>query len=123
MGQIIVYGDLFVDEDWARKQWKTLHPSQIRFPGNNNIDFNELLTVNEWMELVQYTGKLYNLLTGENSDRMSLNRLNIYFDVPQLPKMEQNESELTERCWKGYTQKGMKTMFGKRYPNCVKKKK
>jgi hypothetical protein len=37
-------------------------------------------------------------------------------------KEEQNESELTERCWKGYTQKGMKTMFGKRYPNCVKKK-
>ena len=34
-----------------------------------------------------------------------------------------NEAELTEKCWKGYTQKGMKTMFGKRYPNCVKKKK
>jgi hypothetical protein len=33
------------------------------------------------------------------------------------------ESEITEKCWKGYTQKGMKTMFGKRYPNCVKKKK
>jgi hypothetical protein len=32
------------------------------------------------------------------------------------------ETELTEKCWKGYTQKGMKTMFGKRYPNCVKKK-
>jgi len=38
-------------------------------------------------------------------------------------KGEQNESELTEKCWKGYTQKGMKTMFGKRYPNCVKKTK
>jgi hypothetical protein len=38
-------------------------------------------------------------------------------------KEVQNESELTERCWKGYTQKGMKTMFGKRYPNCVKKTK
>ena len=34
-----------------------------------------------------------------------------------------NEEEITERCWKGYTQKGMKTMFGKRYPNCVKKTK
>jgi hypothetical protein len=33
------------------------------------------------------------------------------------------EGEITERCWKGYTQKGMKTMFGKRYPNCVKIKK
>ena len=27
-----------------------------------------------------------------------------------------------EACWKGYEKKGMKTMFGKRYPNCVKKK-
>ena len=32
-------------------------------------------------------------------------------------------SELTEKCWPGYEQKGMKTMFGKRYPNCVKKTK
>jgi len=36
---------------------------------------------------------------------------------------EIREEELTEKCWKGYTQKGMKTMFGKRYPNCVKKTK
>ena len=35
---------------------------------------------------------------------------------------EIKKKELTEKCWKGYTQKGMKTMFGKRYPNCVKKK-
>ena len=44
-------------------------------------------------------------------------------DLLSSKKEEQNESELTERCWKGYTQKGMKTMFGKRYPNCVKAKK
>ena len=31
------------------------------------------------------------------------------------------EVELDEKCWKGYEKKGMKTMFGKRYPNCVKK--
>ena len=27
---------------------------------------------------------------------------------------------LDEKCWDGYKKKGMKTMFGKRYPNCVK---
>tara|TARA_Y100000592_G_scaffold42231_1_gene67162 strand:- start:40 stop:1167 length:1128 start_codon:yes stop_codon:yes gene_type:complete len=27
----------------------------------------------------------------------------------------------TEKCWKGYEKKGTKMMFGKRYPNCVKK--
>ena len=31
--------------------------------------------------------------------------------------------ELDEKCWPGYEKKGMKTMFGKRYPNCVKKSK
>ena len=33
---------------------------------------------------------------------------------------ESNEETLDEKCWKGYKKKGMKTMFGKRYPNCVK---
>ncbi len=28
--------------------------------------------------------------------------------------------QIDEKCWKGYKKKGMKTMFGKRYPNCVK---
>ena len=28
---------------------------------------------------------------------------------------------MDEACWKGYTKKGMKKMFGKMYPNCVKK--
>ena len=31
--------------------------------------------------------------------------------------------DLDEKCWDGYEKKGMKTMFGKRYPNCVKKSK
>ena len=30
--------------------------------------------------------------------------------------------QFQEKCWPGYEKKGMKTMFGKRYPNCVKKK-
>ena len=28
---------------------------------------------------------------------------------------------LHEKCWKGYEKKGTKKMFGKTYPNCVKK--
>lgn len=36
---------------------------------------------------------------------------------------KKEEAEIGEACWKGYEKKGMKTMFGKRYPNCVKKTK
>ena len=41
-------------------------------------------------------------------------------DLINLVKRVLSEEEMTEACWKGYTKKGMKTMFGKRYPNCVK---
>lgn len=45
-------------------------------------------------------------------------------DLIRIIKQEEmKEGELTEKCWTGYTQKGMKTMFGKQYPNCVKKTK
>ncbi len=37
--------------------------------------------------------------------------------------MRAQEFVLDEACWPGYRKDGMKTMFGKRYPNCVKKKK
>ena len=43
--------------------------------------------------------------------------------IEDMKKGEFTEGEITEKCWPGYTQKGMKTMFGKRYPNCVKKTK
>ena len=39
----------------------------------------------------------------------------------QIMDLKKEEVELDEKCWKGYEKKGMKTMFGKRYPNCVKK--
>lgn len=42
---------------------------------------------------------------------------------PQVDQALEQEMGMEEACWKGYTQKGMKTMFGKQYPNCVKKKK
>lgn len=37
--------------------------------------------------------------------------------------MSRRIDRLVEKCWPGYEKKGMKKMFGKMYPNCVKKKK
>ena len=54
----------------------------------------------------------------KNNPAFQSNKLN-----PQ-PKYEQvTFQQFQEKCWPGYEKKGMKTMFGKRYPNCVKKKK
>jgi hypothetical protein len=54
-----------------------------------------------------------------------------FYDLPELTETQiaalkyagYEVEVLDEKCWKGYEKKGMKTMFGKRYPNCVKKKK
>ena len=37
------------------------------------------------------------------------------------PITKEAADALLEKCWKGYEKKGMKTMFGKKVPNCVKK--
>jgi hypothetical protein len=42
---------------------------------------------------------------------------------PLQPTQGIGSEMLGEKCWPGYEKKGMKTMFGKRYPNCVKKTK
>jgi len=52
-------------------------------------------------------------MTEENIKQIILEELENYLD----------ETLLLEKCWKGYEKKGMKKMFGKMYPNCVKKKK
>jgi hypothetical protein len=44
-------------------------------------------------------------------------------DEQILAKTTELLANLQEKCWPGYEKKGMKTMFGKRYPNCVKKSK
>jgi len=46
-------------------------------------------------------------------------------ELPKINKEETLVNKITkeildEKCWPGYKKKGMKTMFGKRYPNCVK---
>ena len=38
-------------------------------------------------------------------------------DEQILAKTEALLDSLEEKCWKGYEKKGMKTMFGKKYPN------
>jgi len=52
------------------------------------------------------------------------------FDIESIDLIKPDPLEATkgigsemlgEKCWPGYEKKGMKTMFGKRYPNCVKK--
>lgn len=48
--------------------------------------------------------------------------------TPELPKIKKEETIvdkildeiIVEKCWPGYKKKGMKKMFGKKYPNCVK---
>ena len=38
----------------------------------------------------------------------------------KLQGVDEKYDQINEKCWPGYKKKGMKTMFGKRYPNCVK---
>ena len=74
----------------------------------NNMKKIIKLTESELLSLIER-------LINENNTKLRTGK------KPKKETQEMKEGELTEKCWPGYTQKGMKTMFGKRYPNCVKK--
>lgn len=59
---------------------------------------------------------------GVDIDVEGINESSIFLKYPKKNNMFQEGSNdvLDEACWKGYKKKGMKTMFGKQYPNCVK---
>ena len=84
-----------------------------------NLYFNTFYMIDdlstEWEKMVDF---IYDFI----KDSHGKNLID-YFNNMCNERVDIDESELTEKCWAGYTQKGMKTMFGKRYPNCVKKKK
>jgi hypothetical protein len=63
------------------------------------------------------------LTVGERS--VASSKLGATAELPTIKKEEKLVSKikneiLDEKCWPGYKKKGMKTMFGKKYPNCVK---
>ena len=68
-------------------------------------------------------GNYGNFIKGQKLDKKKEKK---YKMPPYQDLAASNEIDgepLDEKCWPGYEKKGMKTMFGKRYPNCVKKKK
>ena len=113
------YGTFYVDYNWAHDNWKKLHP-HISFSDIPGI--SDLLDSEEWESVTNELLKYYNLVVGDVIERARIGGMDVVLIRDSSKKMEQTEGELTEKCWAGYTQKGMKTMFGKRYPNCVKKK-
>ena len=93
--------------------WNLKHPEQGQEWVFDAVKYPKPEAIQWWNDKGQFTLK-------DEKYHQILRSIELYNNSN---KQEQNESELTERCWKGYTQKGMKTMFGKRYPNCVKIKK
>ena len=68
---------------------------------------------------IEKQGRVTNARDEEHLERL----MKVYNDMGGRKIKENNESLnwLQEKCWKGYEKKGMKKMFGKMYPNCVKK--
>jgi len=64
-----------------------------------------------------------------NSTKEEFEGMKEFLELPEMTDLQikvlRNQGYevevIDEKCWKGYEKKGMKTMFGKRYPNCVKK--
>jgi hypothetical protein len=116
-------GVLKVDQDWFGKQWTKFNYSLVPNPNQNNISIVEMPAIEGVLaiELSEIIKTGLSITFGDTIDGFQW--FDLYIRTEKIEKDEVSEGEITEKCWTGYTQKGMKTMFGKRYPNCVKKTK
>ena len=116
--------------DWTVRLFPKISNQPLKSKHKFDIEYKE------FQEKFQNIARMAGLDVTAPMDRKGVKQNKVRFDFLETSpenfkdemedsdmKQEQTESEITERCWKGYTQKGMKTMFGKRYPNCIKKKK
>ena len=85
----------------------------------------ELKKLEDAIKMFQKKIKKQGMVTNARDEEHLKRLMKIYNDMGGKKIKENNElfEWLYEACWKGYEKKGMKKMFGKMYPNCVKKTK
>jgi len=102
---------------------------QGNFAGDKSVDLGGSVSKKlDVDDTVTYFGEKATILA-MSKDR-TVSRIHLKSGITQnvktsdLKRVGQDvaEDQLNEACWKGYHKEGMKTMFGKRYPNCVKNK-
>jgi hypothetical protein len=126
-----LYAKWFNEEEevFHRNNWGVLWVSDCTtYRKLKSYSSSLLLNMNEFEKLlIEYLNGKYNdqfkgkLIRQIGDEHFCLEEDDYLEESEEMSEMK--EGELTEKCWAGYTQKGMKTMFGKRYPNCVKKTK
>lgn len=96
-----------VKEDWSEKYKKSIDCSHPKGFSQRAHCQGRKKRMKESVEILDANGNLFvtiiDLIKGSDD------------------KFKGFTQPLDEKCWPGYKKKGMKTMFGKRYPNCVKK--
>jgi len=96
-----------VKEDWSKKYKNSIDCDNPKGFSQKAHCQGRKKKVNENMEILDADGNLFATIVDiiKGSDY----------------KFKSFTQPIEEKCWTGYKKKGMKTMFGKRYPNCVKK--
>lgn len=83
---------------------------------NDSGTFDVFAEIVDEDELQELMGDLDDELEDEDEDELNEESK----DEDEDENMKDMKKRIIEACWKGYSKKGMKTMFGKKYPNCVK---
>ena len=111
-----------------RKEWKIPH-EEVEDAINRWVNQDDHIELSNGMRILSGENQGYadNVALVIDKDYKILDSDDDIVDLMQQFTPIEIDPEIVEtiveKCWKGYEKKGMKTMFGKRYPNCVKKKK
>ena len=109
-----------------RKEWKIPH-EEVEDAINRWVNQDDHIELSNGMRILSGENQGYadNVALVIDKDYKILDSDDDIVDLMQQFTPIEIDPEIVEtiveKCWKGYEKKGMKTMFGKRVPNCVKK--
>ena len=98
---------------------KTFEKEEVEYKNDQIVEMG-IKKINGGEEIIKPEGKT--IKKGKERDGIYKLKKGVNLDKAHYEPSNWRD-ELSEKCWPGYEKKGMKTMFGKRYPNCVKKSK
>ena len=113
------YWDMFSLPSLLGKDYTPNTPHPGNFP--ESYDHEHSMARSELSTIISAAKRLRKKMKGEgNIEAWVQSKITKAADYIDTAADYVDSGEMSEACWKGYKKKGMKTMFGKRYPNCVK---
>lgn len=109
---IVLVGEIYVDSEWAHKQWREYHYDSF-FPGDEKLSFGNIIGGKESKELQDIFNEKFQLITGNRSGHLSWSWLDVKIVESDENYLQEQISRIKSMIGESETSRMTKYIYGK----------